>query len=174
MRRRAYSLIEILVVIAAGTTMMGIALGLLSMLIRLEEGSRDEVRRQTVINRLADQFRRDVHAADRLTVPDAPGGEDSQPVWQFPLQPEHVVEYRAGQGELVRMERADGEPLNRESFLLPTDVTVSIELVGDAAPGIVSMQITPEGNERPGPTRPGVRVDAELGKDRRFVKPKQP
>jgi len=173
-RRRGYSLIEILVVIATGAAMMGVALGLLGMLIRLEQASRREVQEETVMNRLADQFRRDVHAADRLAVASAPGVADLPPVWQFPLEAGHVVEYRAEQGELVRIERRDDKVLKQESFSLPAEARVSIDPAGDALPGIVSLRIAGTGIRPPGPAWRGARVDAELAKDRRFVKQKQP
>jgi len=173
-RRRAYSLVEMLVVIATGTAMMGVALGLLHMLMRMEQDSLNEVSQQGELDRLADQFRRDVHAADRFAVPSAPGKEDSPPAWQLALEADHVVEYRAEQEELIRLERKGDQVLRGDSFLPPAGTTVSIDLVGEAAPGIVSLRIARDASQPPSSIGPGLRVDAELGKDRRFVKENEP
>ncbi|MFH1921621.1 MAG: type II secretion system protein [Planctomycetota bacterium] len=173
-RRRGHSLIELLVVIGTGGALMGIAVGLLSMLLRVDQHSRDQMRERTEIHRLADQFRRDVHAADGFTVQSPPGAENAAPAWQLPLGAGHVVQYQAEPGELLRTEREGDQVLRQESFFLPAGTTVSIDLAGEAAPGIVSLRIPRDGNQPPGSTWRGLSVDAALAKDRRFAKPNQP
>ena len=172
--RRGYSLIETVAMMGAGAAMMAIAVGVLHMLMRLEQVSRDEVRQRVAVDRLADQFRRDVHAADRFTPVDATEGEDSRPAWQLALEAGHAVEYRAEQKELLRTERAEGEVVKLESFSLPARATVSIDLVGEAAPGIVSLQIARDGSQAPGPIWRRFNVEAALAKDRRFWEQKEP
>ena len=63
--RRGYTLIEMIVVMTAGTVLMGIAVTLLCALLRAEGTGRALVERSASLGRLADQFRRDVHAADQ-------------------------------------------------------------------------------------------------------------
>ena len=140
-RVRGYTLIEILVVITTGAVMVGLAVGLLHMLTRLDQASREQIRSQGTINGLADQFRRDVHAAGGFTVLNAPGGDDPRGAWQFPLAAERVVQYRAEPGRLARIERAGEQVLQQESYTFPAEATVTIELAGDAAPQIVSLRV---------------------------------
>lgn len=173
-RRRGHSLIEMLVVIGTGGALMGIAVGLLAMLMRLDQDSRDQLRQRTAVHRLADQFRRDVHAADGFAVQSPPGKEGTTPAWQLPLEAGRVVEYRAEPGELLRTEREGDQVLRRESFRLPAGAAVSIDLAGEAAPDIVSLRIARDDNQPPDSTWRGLRVDAALAKDRRFVKPNEP
>ena len=170
--RRAHSLIELVAVLGASTVVVGVATGLLLMLVRLERGARVEVAERAAVMRLADQFRRDAHAADRL----APSEDDqgAQPAWQFRLQADRVVEYRAEPDALVRVERAGGEVVGRESFGLSELATVSIDSVGDPAPAIVRLSITPGGDRLSTSIGRGLRIDAQLAKDRRFVKQNQP
>jgi len=60
-----------------------------------------------------------------------------------------------------------------ESFWLPAGATVSIGLVGEAAPGIVSLRIARDGNQAPGPIPRQCNVEAALAKDRRFMQQKE-
>lgn len=180
-RRRGYTLIEMLAIIAAGSAMMAVAMGLLHSLIRIEHGAREEARRQTSLDRLADQFRRDVRAAGRFAklegaeaagvqVPERPAGA---PGWQFALDDGRTVQYGPGRRELIRTERVGNDPVARESYVLPCDATVSIEPVGEAAPGIVRLRVAPD-DVQPLTIWRGTCVDAELAKDRRFLPKQQP
>ncbi|HUT93390.1 MAG TPA: prepilin-type N-terminal cleavage/methylation domain-containing protein [Thermoguttaceae bacterium] len=180
-RLRGFTLIEMLVVIATGAALMAVAMGILHLLIRLEQGSREEVRRQTTLDRLAGQFRRDVHAAGQFAAIEAaeaaaaevPEREDGTPGWQFSLDENRTVQYRAGQRELIRTERAEKDAVARESYVFPSDTTVSIDLVGEAAPGIVRLRVAPDGAQPLAIWR-GTCVDAELAKDRRFLQSQEP
>ncbi len=180
-RRRGYTLIEMLVIIAAGSAMMAVALGILHLLIRLEQGAREEVARQTTLDRLADQFRRDVHAAGQFAAIEiaeaaavqVPERADGAPGWQFSLDENRTVQYRAGRRELIRTEREEKDAVARETYVLPSDATVSIERVGEAAPGIVRLRVAPGGAQPLGIWR-GTCVDAELAKDRRFLPDQEP
>ncbi|NQT11818.1 MAG: prepilin-type N-terminal cleavage/methylation domain-containing protein [Planctomycetes bacterium] len=172
--RRGYTLIEMVAVLSVGTVVMGVAVGLMLMLLRVERDSRMEVAERGAVNRLADQFRRDVRAADRLTPTESPEGEDAPFAWQLSVEAGRVVEYRAEPGALVRAERADEKVLGRESYRLPALATVSIDLVGEKAPGIVRLRITPGGDRPPSSIGQGLAIDAALARDRRFVKQNQP
>lgn len=168
--RRGYTLIEMVAVLSVGTVVMGVAVGLMLMLLRVERDSRMEVAERAAVNRLADQFRRDVRAADGLT----PEGEDASLAWQLSLEAGRVVEYRSEPGALLRAERADEKVLGRESYRLPALATVSINLVGEEAPGIVRLRITPGGDRPPSSIGQGLAIDAALARDRRFVEQNQP
>jgi prepilin-type N-terminal cleavage/methylation domain-containing protein len=172
--RRGYSLIEVVAVLGVGAVVMGVAAGLLLMLIRLERESRVEVAERAAVNRLAEQFRRDVRAADRFTPAEASEGEDTSFACQLLSEADRAVEYRADPRALVRTERAGGEVVRRESYRLPALAAVSVDLVGDAAPGILRLRITPGGDRPPSSIGQGLDIDAELAKDRRFVEQNQP
>jgi hypothetical protein len=173
-RRRGFSLIEVATVIATAAAIMGVAVGLLYMLLRLEEGSRDYVRERTAMRELSDQFRCDVHAADEVTPVKAPAGEGAGPAWRFSLPAGRVVEYRVEQDELARSERQEDKVLRRESYRLPAEATVSIEVLGDAAPGVVRLEVRSAEAQSNVAAWRGFRVDAVLAKDRRFARQTEP
>ena len=79
--RRGVSLIEILVLMTIGSTLMGIAVGSLHLLLKMDRNTRQRRQLQASEARLADQFRRDVHAALRMKPGEAP--EQSRPIWQL-------------------------------------------------------------------------------------------
>jgi type II secretory pathway pseudopilin PulG len=66
MKRRGISLVETVVAITVGTTLLGIAMSLLLALVRTQERGKAHAEEQGALMQLADQFRRDVHAARSL------------------------------------------------------------------------------------------------------------
>ena len=112
--RRGYSLIEMIVVMTVGATLMGIAVTLLGVLLQAERDGRTHIGQNASLNRLADQFRRDVHAAaanlpPRRTTPESPPGGSIWPAG-------HSVWYVAGRDEIVREERIGRTILRQESY----------------------------------------------------------
>jgi hypothetical protein len=169
-KRRGHSLIELLVVIAATTALLGIGLGILHMLMRLEGGSRKEVGQRAAMGRLAVQFRRDAHAAEELIRSTESGNQAGPPAWQLSIAADRVVEYRLEPEELIRTERTGDEIVHQELFCLPEQTTVSIDSVGEAAPGIVRLRVTLHGPRALLSMRHGLSVEAQLAKDRRFIR----
>jgi type II secretory pathway pseudopilin PulG len=167
-RRRGISLIEMIAVMGIGAVMMGVAVTLLYTLLRTEGSGREHVRQSSVLGRLADQFRRDVHAAK--TVAAAPDGEGRQ----FELAPGQTVTYRFQRGTLTRTEQVDGTPQRRESYALPPGTTATIRIPADTQPALVSLMITPVA-EASGPAGGrAIHIDAVLARDHRFAKAEEP
>ena len=167
-RRRGFSLIELIAVLGIGAVMIGICVTLLYAVLRTEGAGRVHVRQGSVLGRLADQFRRDVHAAN--TAGSAADGKQ----WQLELAPGRIVTYRPEPGTLTRTERADGSIQRRESFALPSGTTASIEIPADAEPTIVSLMITPVARASGQTGVRAVRIDAVLARDHRFTGPQEP
>ena len=162
-RRRGYSLVEMVVVIATASVLLGLTVTLLYTLLRVERDGRDQIRHYTTLGRLAAQFRRDAHAATAASAID-------NRQWKFTLSDNRAVTYRMEPGRLIRLEQAGEASPNRESFALPPGMTAAVEIDTDAEPTFVGLVMvpTPEGSER----RRGrpIRIDAVLGRDHRFVK----
>jgi prepilin-type N-terminal cleavage/methylation domain-containing protein len=173
-RRSGFTLIEMLAVIATTGALMAVAVGILHLLLRTERVARDERRRQTAIARLADQFRRDVHAATQFAPLEGSEGEAHGGGWQFDLGENRTVRYVAQPGELVRRQREGDDLVHRESYVLPDDAAVAIEPAGESAPGIVRLCVVPEATH-PRPAIPyATCVVAQLAKDRRYLKQQNP
>jgi len=164
-RRRGYSLVELLVVISMSSVMLGIITVLFTLLFRIERSGRDHVRHSAVLGRLADQFRRDVHATP------VGGVSVGEPV-QFSPAPDRTITYGTPHGAVIRIERVGSEEVRRESFVLPSSCSASIGSPPDAKGPTVTLSIAPRTDTQP--RRPGrtLRVDALLGRDHRFANPR--
>ncbi len=177
-RRRGVSLIEMIAAMGIGAVMMGVAVSLLYTLLRTEGSGREHLRHSSVLGRLADQFRRDVHEAksvgDLSDGEETVGGVSDGEGRQFELAPGRTVTYRLEPGTLVRSEQVDGEVQRRESFALPPGTTASIRIQAGTDPTIVSLMITPVAEPARQPGRRTARIDAVLARDRRFTSSEEP
>jgi prepilin-type N-terminal cleavage/methylation domain-containing protein len=168
-RRRGFSLIELLVVVAVGSVLTGTGIAVVYALLSAEQAGRELLRTRAALDRLADQFRRDAHAATALTRPAPEEDDDLRPAWQLRLDANLVVEYRQGRDELLRVEKRDGHIQRRESFALPSGTTASVESVAETRPAIILLRIGPreEGTDRSEGRM--MRIEAAMGRDRRFL-----
>ncbi len=166
MSRRGYALVEMLVVIAVGSVLLGIASGLLVLLMGVEQASRELLRQEVALASLADQFRRDVWGSTRLLPAD---GKTNSPGWRFEAAEGTVVQYRVQGTSLIRAVLDGGVAREQEAYQLPGDAQVAIEPPAVRGPAIVSLLITtPQG--KPGRGSPcAVEVDAALGADRTLL-----
>ena len=164
MHRRGFTLIEMVISITAASALMGIAVCLLCVLMGAEGGGREHLQRGDSLARLADRFRRDVHAAV-----DAPAKLPDRPAaWDFPLAADgfsHYVRYEADGGFITCNRRESGAAPRWETYALPENSSVSIETEPAGAGTLVRLTITPKdvaGRK--------IRVEAVLGRDHRFTK----
>ncbi len=162
MLRRGFSLIEMLVVMTVGAVVVGVGVGMLQVLLQLEQTGRDRVFQVRVLARLSEQFRCDVGAAVRQT-PGARQGER-----QFVMTGDRVITYRVLPGEVRRDERMAGKPVRQESYVLPGGCSAAITVRSEAAAAVASLVVADHGT----PLAAGreMRVTAVLGKDHRFTK----
>jgi len=161
-RRPGYSLIEVIVVMVTASTMMAVTVALLYGLLRAERGTRDHIRHSTALGRLADQFRRDVHAA---VAP--PAAEERG--WRLVLAPGETVVYRAEPGRMDRLRKTGENLQQRESFALPPGTTATIETSSAGDIRTAGLLIAPNGAEPKRSSAQPIRFDAVVGRDRRFV-----
>lgn len=169
-RRRGFTLIEVVTAGVIGAALMGIAVGLLYALMRAEGGSRQHVRLHTAMAQLAEQFRRDVHAAEKL--------ETTAAGWQLTIDSETHIEYRSEGGRLMRSKIAGGKTQEQDQFVLTPDTRFQISPAtaspqpAAAGPGsIVTLRLVPPDV----PTGDRAFLPAEfqalLGYDRRWEVP---
>jgi len=168
--RNGYSMIEMLVVMATGAVVLGIAVALLHTLLQGERAGRERLRRCAVIGRLADQFRRDVHAAVGTTAEQPDDGEDPAAGRCFELTPDVMVVYRFPPGAVTRSELAGAKLRHRESYRLPPGATASVEVRGGPATPVASLVIASKA-EGPQPSAARTtQIEAALARDHRFAK----
>ncbi len=161
--RRGHSLIELMVVIAVSSTLAAVTVGLLHTLFQMQQGGRKHLEVRRTLERLAEQFRDDVHAATQLRPMAAgkgEGGAAEGPGWELPREGDHQVEYRLHAYQLLRTERQKDKLLRRESFALPPGTTAAMG-TAETTPGLVTLRI--------GRT---IRIEAALALDQRFLEGK--
>jgi prepilin-type N-terminal cleavage/methylation domain-containing protein len=160
--RRAFTLIEMIIAISVGAALTGIAVSLLLVLYRAEQNGRAHVAQAQSLQQLADQFRRDVHAAADVTV----NGKEPQG-WQFDLTEKRVVQYTVGAEGISREERIESKDVRRESYVLPKGSMAAVTVDRATNPPVVTLTIEPKDDSlRPGRT---FRVEAVAGRDLRFT-----
>jgi hypothetical protein len=151
-----------IVIISISTLLMGLAVVVLQGLLVAERTSKESQERQAAFRRLADDFRRDVHAAREaksdasgLTLRDfSPGG---------PLS----VRYEVNHHEVERLEEKNGGVNCRESYVLAADAFFDREAKGSMRL-IKFYLVLPEQRSPENSLTPN--VEAVLGSDRRFEK----
>jgi hypothetical protein len=150
-----------IIVLTVGAVLTGIAISLLTVLLRAERSGREHVENNTVIRCLADQFRRDVHAATERPELKRHG------IVRF-ARGEPSVQYTID-GRNVRREKimADRSVGRREEYLLPKDWTATVETDAMATPAVVRLTIAPQDAALRSVHE--IRVEAVLGRDGRFA-----
>jgi len=184
-QRRGISLVEVMITLTIGSVVMGVAAMTLGTLFRNERVARDQLSQGVQLARLAEQFRRDVHAATAVAAEGDDENATSQ--WKLDLPSGGTVTYRAvyreTDGELLRTETTSeqGAVARRDAFALPANTTAAIEVLEhdvqeDRAATLVRLVISPADVDpniagRSSPKRP-IDIDAVLAKDHRFAVPK--
>lgn len=161
-----FTLVEMLAAIAVGSAMLGVAVGVLHLLLRLERDGRQELRYRNTVARLSRQFRDDAHAAVdfQRAPPEA---------WQLTLPDDRVVRYECSAEELTRTELSGERPISREAYALGPAASVSIESIGDEAASLVRLKIVPDDAPDAEPGVSETQIDAVLGRDHRFIEPRE-
>lgn len=165
-------LVELLVVIALGSLMLGIAVSLLYTLMRLDRENREQAHQLASLARLAEQFRDDVHAARTWTDPQ--GATPQKPTaatWKLLGAGGREVEYRMEQDGLLRTELSDGQVRKRESYPLPAEAAAEIGPRDGARPTVLCLRIGPAAGQPAKASLLHPPIEAVLGRSLRFANP---
>lgn len=115
-RRPAYTLVEMMVVIALMGVVASIAAVCLHGLYRVDRGSREDCERRRSMVRLSVQFRSDAHLASEATVD--VGGDETQAI-MFTQPTNRSIEYRAEPHGIRRIVRQSQQTVHQDVFRLP-------------------------------------------------------
>jgi len=161
-----YTLVEMCVVIAMLSVMLGLAAGLIHSLLGTDKMARETLEHQTAAAALAETFRGDIHASATLT-PATTDNASPPRQWELKGTNGAVVVYRLEKSELVRESKTANRSA-RESFPLPAGATVTIEThrQGEATLVTLAVEPGPTATGAPGRTGTGLWVEARLGRDR--------
>ncbi len=176
--RQGWSLIEVLTAATVGGIIFGLAVVVAHGFFRLEENLRSERHTWGSLNRLAEQFREDAHAA-RAVVLSQPKSQPPQPgadgkvepgaAWTFRLAGNRQVEYAVSDQGVTRIERVAGKVLGRQRYALPAGTTARLK--PPAPPGaLVALRIVPEALADRQPAAQPMQIVALVGFDHRFAR----
>jgi len=163
--RRGYTIIEVLTAWTLGTVLLGVAVALLTLMIRTRSTWQRQVADNVATLRLVDQFRRDVHQASDFQPIEREKGNPPGQGWRLSLPQDRVVEYRRGAARLERAERVSGKIGVRESFPLAVESRVAMGLERSAGAPIVRLEIEPGPPSAGQMTRRPIVVEALLGSE---------
>jgi prepilin-type N-terminal cleavage/methylation domain-containing protein len=164
MKRRAFTLIEMVAVIAVSSAIAGVGVVMLVALLKSEGSSRRHYELCKNLGRLDEQFRDDVHAAAAARL-DASGCDLEL---ALPAPSKTLIRYQCQPREITREEIEGEKTLRRESYPLPEEVKTSLERQTEGAVTTVILQIEPKEVVGSKIRYPSTRIEAVLAKDRRF------
>ncbi|MCE5267325.1 MAG: hypothetical protein LLG00_05515 [Planctomycetaceae bacterium] len=178
-RRTGYSLIEMVVVMTSGAVLTGIAITLLCALLRAEGAGRASVERAASLDRLTDQFRRDVHAAatianssltrtDTITLQLPTLSVATAEGTSNPFDPKRSVEYVIEGSAITRYERSAEVLVGQDRFELGQGYTASLATAPSNGNKLISLLIAPADVEMSG--NRCLKIDAALAWDLRLPK----
>ncbi|HEV3121825.1 MAG TPA: prepilin-type N-terminal cleavage/methylation domain-containing protein [Isosphaeraceae bacterium] len=168
-KRRGVTLVELLVVISVGSVMLGLCVGMIHVVLRLDRGGRAQVSDRMARARLAQCFRADVRAALRTE----PATGRSQKLMLI-LPEERIVEYRIEPGRVLRVHTEAGTLKNQDAFPLPRQSEAHLELEERAGKTFAGLVVLNQERAALASAAAGeFRVQAVLGKDHRFLSGKE-
>lgn len=189
--RTGYTLIEMSAVLGVCSILAGISVWLVHMSMQKTRNGQRHLASRQAVARLAETFRRDVHAA--ISISQAPvqenGDAQGDSVWILRLASDNDVRYRLEPKRVIREEfprsRANSagkmSALSRETFELLETVDVSISLEPRLKPRMASLLIeasdadssADQKKQHPLPRKAvfqSLRVDAAVSIEHRFQK----
>lgn len=162
--RPGYALIEVLTTATVLAILLGLGAGLLHLVLRLDRSGRDALDLATDQARLAQAFRADAHAATL----DLPQMTDPQRI-SFKLADSGRVDYSTRPQAILREVFRGDQLRQRELYRRPPRAQVRFEVSTEADRRLVVLVIDRAPVARGQWTDPGTRVEAELGRQARWV-----
>lgn len=167
--RRGVSLAELLIVMSLCSLLLTTSAVVLHRIMRSQLKTREFLSACHSSQRLADQFRGDVHRARSVTTEGLPEGA----ILKLQLSDTQIAEYQQANGVIHRM-LVDGEKtIARDEFAFPANSHIAVSQ--QRSPPLVTLSVTSTPDDERGPAQQAyavaihLRVDAQPGRDRRFA-----
>ncbi|HEY4761509.1 MAG TPA: prepilin-type N-terminal cleavage/methylation domain-containing protein, partial [Thermoguttaceae bacterium] len=117
-RRLGFTLIEMVIVVGMSTVLAGMAVTILFALMKSHNIGREHLENSRTLNRLAIQFRRDVHATQEA------GAVYKEGILELRLasQGGMTIRYQCLEERIDRLQLQGDKLISLESYMLPPDV----------------------------------------------------
>jgi len=122
--RRGASLIELLMVMSAGTVVLTMSTGLIHQVMHAQSRARAFADVERTSLRLANAFRRDVHEATSAELAEADGGD--RVFLRLTLPDNQTIEYGRREANIVRVLLEGSRGVAREEFAFPAGIELAI------------------------------------------------
>ena len=140
-RRGGFTLIETMVMMTGVATILGICAVTIQLLLRLNSDGQVRLNAAGALERLASQFRADVHACDVAKVAKTKA-RDAASTLQLDTQRTVIVTYEARDGRVNRQESDSGKMIRRESYTLGPGRSVHFERRQDGPRWLAAMVVS--------------------------------
>ncbi|EMI21894.1 putative secreted protein [Rhodopirellula maiorica SM1] len=117
-QRKGHTLIELVVSMAAGSTLMTLAMGLVHQTMTMSRVSNERAKHDRDSQRLVEQFRWDVHHSDDV--------HRSADLFIVETTDGRRVAYQSDANEVTRSEYRDGNTVRRENYALAESYTATL------------------------------------------------
>ena len=174
-RRRAFTMIEAIVVVAMSGIVLMTGVSLIHLVLGVERTTRQSVHLSTAGSLLSRVFRHDVQTATELDGASSNNVADQR--LQLHLPDNRVVNYQVESNRLARRETENGKRLHQDDFVFPAGSRITLRVSDD--PDRVSVSIReanvgvfrkakPVGDKSQAETGFVLRIEATIGRDARY------
>jgi hypothetical protein len=179
-RRRGISLIELLAVLSGCSVVLGLTASLLHQTMRAQSHTRDFFDVERNAQRLARQFRSDVHAAAADSIDDGNADEASDgDLLRLRLPDGETITYQRAAEKIIRIASQRDAPTAREEYALSELMEIDVREADSPQRFVLSITSTPLQPSRDVPSSPAniraatvnLEVEAAPARDLRFAAP---
>lgn len=161
--RRAFTLVELSVVIATSSIIMSSLAVSLHLMYRADRGVRDELAASAMLLRLSAQFRNDAHAAHSIVKQENADDDPAGDSLIMNLSDGQRIEYYYSAGSVQRVKRRGEERIHRDGFRLQPKARVQLLVRDDRDVQLAAVVIS---QQRPASEQlPVYRIEAAIGVD---------
>ena len=143
-RRRAISLIELLAVLSGCSVVLGLTASLLHQTMRAQSHTREFFDVERSAQRLARQFRSDVHAAaaDSIDIVDSKNADGSE-LLRLRLPDGQTIAYQRSAAKVIRIVTQADAPTAREEYVLSESMEIDVRETDSPQRLVLSIASTP-------------------------------
>ena len=157
--RGGTNLIELVVVLSLQAVLLATGVGLIGRMLETEQAGRSGLETLHSIDSLSDQFRRDVHAASEVSLP-----QDEADSITLRLPSDVDVTYDIQNGRLTRSERTADKLAGEEAYRFPATWKARFNRIGHEPGQTIRLTISEESSRQPSKKR-SIVCEALLGRD---------
>jgi prepilin-type N-terminal cleavage/methylation domain-containing protein len=178
MRKKGYSLTELLVVMGMTSVILTAGVGMVHRVMREQKAAERDNATHRVAQRLTTKLRDDVHYANRATLTES--DDEGEQALVLHQTDERIVTYAAHKNEVRWTSIQEGEPTRRDSFRFPGNYRLQFSEVSGQRVTLTAFALpqaylatadgTSNGAEIESEVRRAVmHVEAAVGRDHRFL-----